>query len=262
MENESLKGLRVLVTRPRPEGERLTEKIQLAGGQVTYFPTVVVRSCGLTEFTPPLTSFDWLIFTSLQAVYHSLPLLGTHWPATLKVAAMGQGTADCLQANTTLPPPFYPETDWGSEGLLKTEPFQRVEGKKIALIQGARARPWLAHELKSRKALVTAFIVYERMLPEVDAERLIQQLNHQQIDMITVTSNDILQNLITLVGAKAAPRLFSLPLIVVSQRIAESARKVGFNSIFLVQNASHDAMMAGIKQAKDELWQLKRKHPL
>lgn len=245
----TLKGLTVLVTRPRPHGEILCEKIRQAGGRAIYFPTI--------EFSPPqdekafqqsiatLDQFDWIIFISPQAVYQSVPLIQRNWPefpSQINVAATGEGTANALKM-AGLPVSVYPQEDWRSEGLLALAAFQQVQGKKIAIIRGEGGRPYLADQLMLRGAKVSHIIAYRRDLPKVELTGYIDLLQTQQIDIIVCTSVEILQNLQHLFGTDYWNELRHLPLVVISERMVSFAHEMQFETVFLAKNASHNAIM-------------------
>jgi uroporphyrinogen-III synthase len=262
MINAELQRLTVMVTRPKPQGEQLCELIQQAGGKAVFFPTIdIVALTNSTEFIRQITQldvYDWLIFISPQAVYHSAPLIKKYWPkfpAKVKVAALGGGTALALQA-AALPIHVYPQTQWESEGLLALPEFQQVAGQRVALLQGEGGRELLTTELQRCGAAVEHVIAYRRCLPNIAIESYLSLLTAGKIDIIVSTSSEILQNLDALLGKQAGSSLYTVPLIVVSERMVVLAQTIGFQTILLAKNASHDAIMATLK---DHLCQMKLK---
>lgn len=253
----------VLVTRPKPDGEILCEKIREAGWRAIYLPTIDIRPPSnvtiLKQQIAALDQFDWLIFISPQAVYQSADAIHAvwkHFPSQVRVAAVGPGTAQALQKHH-LPLNIYPSSDWRSEGILHLPHFQQMNSKKIALIKGAGGRELLAEELSARGARVTSIIVYQRCLPQIVIEDYISLL--PEIDIIVCTSNEIMKNLKILFQEKGWDELSSIPLAVVSERMVHYANKLGFKKIILAKNASHDAIISILAQEKDRLCQMKKK---
>lgn len=261
-----LTGLRVLVTRPKPQGLALCDHIQKAGGQPIYFPTIDIVPPNdpvlFAQQLDTLDQYDWVIFVSQHAVASSLPLIQQYWaafPSNTKIAAVGAATAKALQAAGFFVTVF-PVEDWSSEGLLQLSAFQHVTGKHIALVQGQGGRPLLPETLSARGALVTPMIAYRRGVPDYhDMPHYLDLLSRQAIDVVVSTSGEALQNLMTLFGSAASASLRVLPLIVVSERLVQLAESLNFNKIWLAKNASHDAIMEILQQKKDDLCQSQKR---
>jgi uroporphyrinogen-III synthase len=262
MNNKILQNLTVMVTRPTPQGKILCEKIEEADGKSIFFPTIEIKSLvhtsDFSKAIDELDALDWLIFISPQAVYQTAPLIKacwSHFPLNVKVAALGGGTAQALQ-ESGLPVHLYPKDHWNSESLLTLPDFQRVKGQKIALVRGEGGRALLADELIGRGAKLTHIIAYQRLMPLKDVTSYLSLLQDKKIDIIITTSNDILRNLNTLLGQQAGLDLYIVPLVVVSDRMVQLAKEIGFQTILLAESASHDAIMAILK---DYVCQMKMK---
>lgn len=232
--NPSLASLHILVTRPKPQGKMLCEKIRELGGDPIYFPTIEIKSIPCSA---PTKHYDWVVFVSPQAVYHGAHLLKDPLP---NIAAVGAGTAKLLE-EMHLPVTLFPATEWSSEGLLNLSEFQQCQGKNIAIVKGEGGRDHLSSQLRARGAIIDHLDVYQRLLPTQPNLKL---LTDQKIDIIVCTSGDGLQNLLIL--WKDAVHQ---PLLVVSQRIAELARQLGFKEVHVANNASHEEIIRGIMHA-------------
>ena len=251
----NLKNLTILVTRPKPEGEELCERIRKAEGHPIFLPTIEIVPIESTFFQDQIKTlihFDWVIFTSPQTVYQTIPLIKKIWPVfpeQCRVAAIGESTAELLKKNA-LPQPIFPKEDWRSEGLLALPEFDQIKDKKIAILCGENGRAWLAEALSSKGATITLMIAYRRKLPKIDLAAYIDIL--PKIDMMICTSNEILRNLQILFQShwEIVQRK---KIIVVSERMVQYAKGMGFRKIILAKNASHDAIMSTLLQEKDRL---------
>jgi uroporphyrinogen III methyltransferase / synthase len=243
----------ILITRPKPAGAVLCDKVNAAGYHAVLFPTI--------EFLPPqqpqampkiiaeLDQYDWLIFISPQAVNATSAMLHKRWrrwPAQLKIAAVGAGTASAL-AEEKFTGVIHPSEQWNSEGLLELPELQNPAGEKIVLVRGEGGRELLADTLAERGAQVTPLIAYRRVLPKVSVKNIVTLLRKHTLDAIVCTSGEGLQNLTILLAAEQQ-KLISVPLVVISQRMQDQARELGFDSILLAKNASHDAIMAVLNE--------------
>jgi uroporphyrinogen-III synthase len=247
-----LKGLRVLVTRPKPMGEILCQRIDNAKGKAIYFPTIdIFPPQDSTIFPYQLAKIDkqdWLIFISPQAVYATSHIIHLDWPnfpPHVKIAAVGGGTAKALKA-ADLRVDVHPTENWSSEGLLALPEFQNVAGMKIALMRGEGGREWLDQSLKIRGAIVSQIIVYRRVKPHIDTGPYKTMLHKSEIDCIVSTSGEGLYNLKELLK-EAWSELQKVKLIVISQRMQQRAIELGFKEIMLAKNPSQGAIIDVLK---------------
>ncbi len=235
-----LSGLQILVTRPKPYGDQLCDEITAQQGHAIYFPTIEIVPIKINEEEIKLLAqVDWLIFISPQAVLCGIPAILEYWPdfpGNAKLAAMGEGTAKALSLEGFVDVIYPPADESTSEGFLKLPGFNALSGKQIALIKGIGGRELLAETLRARGANVQSIDVYRRELPVYDKIDLLRQ---QKIDIMVCTSGESLHNLITLLG----DGLFQVPLVLVSQRLVELAKELGFKKVFLAKNASHAAII-------------------
>jgi uroporphyrinogen-III synthase len=262
----TLQHITALITRPSPQGEILCNILRQAGGDPIFFPAIEIISLtdspAFTQAIAAIDTLDWLIFISPQAVEQAAMPIQIRWPsfpANVNVAALGGGTAMAL-TKANLPVHVYPAHDWESEGLLALPDFQEISEKKIGLVQGEGGRRLLAEELMRRGAQISYLIAYRRCLPAVDVNHYLKLLNEKKIDVIISTSNEILQNITILLG-QAGADLYSVPLVVIGRRMVEQAKKLGFCTILLAKNASHDAIMAVLLYASSGLRKKFSEHP-
>lgn len=264
--NSSLCHLTVMVTRPKPQGEELCKLIQQAGGRAIYFSTLEIAppkdSITFSQQITALDRYDWLIVVSQHAVYQSAELIHARWPIfpeKLKIAAVGESTAKALQA-ANLPVHIYPHDNWSSEGLLYLPVFQKMVGKKIALLRGEGGRELLADELIKRGAELTRIIAYHRRLPTLPLQKYRDLLQANEIDIIICASCESMRNLKSLLGEASWPKVWTVPLLVTSQRIATQAEKLGYKTIFLTDHAQHHAILQALERQKDRLCQMHQKN--
>ncbi|HLB57948.1 MAG TPA: uroporphyrinogen-III synthase [Gammaproteobacteria bacterium] len=251
----NLADLTVLVTRPKPQGDILCERIQAAGGHAIYFPTLDIIPLRVQPILE-LDQYDWLIFVSANAVYHGVPQL--IFSNRIKIAAVGASTATLLK-EMKWPVHAYPKDEWNSEGLLSLPEFQKITGKKIVIVRGEGGRDVLEKELLSRGANVTHQIVYRRDLPKKDIKKIVELIHSHQIDVAIATSIESLQNFKKLLEKSCWKELSNIPLVVTSFRIKTQAIALKFKKYFLAKNASHDVIIETLEKNKELLCQLKRK---
>ncbi|EKD70617.1 MAG: Uroporphyrinogen-III synthase [uncultured bacterium] len=252
-------AISVLITRPDPQGSVLCERIRERGDNAIHFPTIEIiapdNQALMLEKITTIGEQDWLIFISPQAVFSSIPYIRQAWPImgdTVNFAAIGAGTAQALH-EAGYQNVVHPLTDWNSEELLKLPEFQAINEKKIAVIRGENGRDLLEKSLVERGAFVTPIVCYRRALPNIHLQKYTEFL----INVIVCTSYDSIKNLKILVGEMGWKSLKQTPCVVVSDRIKKLAHDLGFQTIWVAKNASHEAILKMLAQKRNEICQIK-----
>ena len=206
------------------------------GFRVSHLPCLVIKLIGSEHLdSEPAISFDSVVFTSVNAVKGAAALRSFPWP-DIAVYAVGPATANALaELGQTLI--AQPRAPYNSEALLA----QLVVHKpgRVLIIKGEGGRTTLAHSLISAGWVVQACNVYQRQLPAIDKTRLSDIFDSNPPDIVSVTSNEVLNNLLILAAAYK-PVLLSRPLIVNSQRAADAAVRAGFTQQPLVAQSAGD----------------------
>jgi uroporphyrinogen-III synthase len=243
----SLKGLRVLVTRPLVQAGHLCDLLAQSGADCESLPAMEIVAHADTESRLRLrhaAAWDMLIFVSRNAVEYARPLLERSGLPV--VAAIGRKTAEALHQHNIhveIVPPCY-----NSESLLAMSVMQRVAAKRILIVRGDGGREKLAETLRRRGARVEYAEVYRRIRPHKNTTRLQGLLAQQQLDVVTIGSGDTLLNLVELAG-KQKQALYKLPLIVMSERVGKLAEQLGFadtENIHVAPEASDEGLLAAL----------------
>lgn len=243
--NAGLLGIRVLVTRPQGQADALCAQIETAGGNALRFPAIQI-----TELTPPsellksATAADWLIFTSKNAVDFAIKALSGKMPGgkQTKIAAIGLSTANALRQQGWQVD-CVPDSEFSSEGLLAEPPLQQLAGLHCVIVRGLGGREKLAESLIERGATLSYLEVYQRCRPDAENAVLANWLADRQLDAVTVTSGEALQNLLALLNRELQALLKELPLIVVSDRIRQIAEQLSFKRIAVSRQATDAAIL-------------------
>ena len=132
---------------------------------------------------------------------------------------------------------------FNTESLLEHPDLQqdKIAGKSIVIFRGVGGRELLGNILTERDAKVVYAEMYQRK------KNSILSLNQKEladIDMLTVTSNEGLQNLYDLTDDKSA--LTALPIVVPGIRAHKLATQLGFSSIIQSSNATDDACIQSL----------------
>ena len=234
-----LTGLRVLVTRPALQAEALCQRITSLGGEVSRLPVLAIEP---RTTTLPTTAYELLIFISTNAVQHGQPVLAAQPQA--RIAAVGAATAQALQTmghNIDI----TPEHAANSETLL-AHPLLQSPPANILIVRGSGGRELLRDTLITRGSRVDVVEVYERVAVTPAAEcrhELQRQLNAGELDIISITSVDILRALDALLDTDIRELAHDCTLLVGSARIAKAARDSGWHGEHIVAESPEDAAL-------------------
>ena len=253
----TLKGVRVLVTRPKDQAENLARLIESRGGEAIRFPVIEISEPqdkhALLASIDRLKDFTLAIFISPNAVNRAMKLIHARggWPPTLRVACVGRGSA-CELKNFGIENVIVPAERFDSEALLEMPELQSVKGKRIVIFRGEGGRELLGDTLLSRGAMIEYAECYRRVRPDFDVAPLLRRGERGEIDIISVTSVDGLHNLFNMVGEAGQRWLIRTPIVVVSERIAKVCRERGFKTEpRLASAASDEAILSAIQAWQD-----------
>ncbi|MFM8602910.1 MAG: uroporphyrinogen-III synthase [Gemmatimonadota bacterium] len=234
MGDRPLLGRRIVVTRSAQQSAGLLETLRALGAIPVAAPAIRLLPpedrTPLFEAVRHLDSFDWLVCTSgnaVSALNEARLSLGLVWPARLRIAAVGAGTARALE-DVGAQVAFVPTRALG-EVLGRELPI--ASGESVLWPHGDLAGPAMLDGLLARKAMVTAPIAY-RTVSDAGSLGVVEILRDGHIDAITFTSGSTVRHVAEGLSA-AGIGLDSLdagtrPLIVcIGPVTAEAARSAG-----------------------------------
>lgn len=242
----------ILLTRPRDQAAALSEQLEKAGARVIHFPVIDIVPLAITDeadddssrhIIEQLDSYAVAVFISSNAVIQAdriVRRIRGQWPGQLQFAVIGPASAKALAA-IGLHAEICPAGEFNSEGLLAVAAMQQIRGKRIIIFRGKGGRETLATELRRRGAHVDYAEVYQRRRPETCLGDLSQR-QRDAINAIIVASNESLQNLYDMADERNRSWLLSVPLVVISQRSAALADKLGFKHVVIAAQATNQGM--------------------
>ncbi len=241
-----LAGRVVVVTRPAAQAARFASLVAAAGAQPLLLPTLEIAPLTLDTDARRRVSpddYDWVIFTSGNAVESGLAQL-PH-PHRARVAAVGRATARALEQHG-IRVTAVPRTSSDSEGLLELDCFADLRGQRVLILKGRGGRTLLRDELARRGAEVVLGDVYERRRAPAHAAALqaLRQACAAGSAVIAATSAEVLVALLELASEEVCPGLRDAGLLVPGERVAASARDLGWRGRIVVAPGAEDAIMA------------------
>lgn len=244
---ESLRGLRIIVTRAQEQAGELSRRLAELGAEPVEVPAIriaPVEDAGpLDRAIEGLAAYDWVIFTSqngVAAFWQRLEALGLDSRALqgMRVAAIGPATAAALRARGVAPD-YMPE-EYVAEAILAG--VGDVAGRRILLPRADIARRALAEGLRARGAHVDEIAAY-RTLP---ADGLLPDLS--QADAITFTSSSTVRNFIQAAGGPDA--LQGLVVVCIGPITAATCRELGITPDVVADEYTIDGLVRALAGAR------------
>jgi uroporphyrinogen-III synthase len=201
-----LTGRRILITRTRQQASELAALLESAGAEPILIPTIELAPP--TSFTAldtalaMLDSFDWLIFTSANAIQSfatRAKALGIQ-PAPKRIAVIGPATARAVQSIGLTPDLIPPQ--FVAEALAEAlKPF--APQASMLLIRAEQARDILPEALTAAGAQLTIAAAYSNIIPPASITALQELFANpaHHPDAVTFTSSSTASNLFALLEA-------------------------------------------------------------
>jgi uroporphyrinogen-III synthase len=231
IETHPLAGKGIVVTRPAHQSAHLVGLIAAAGGTPILFPTIEIAAIEdqgpLSALIARLDEFDIAIFVSPNAANVAMTLIRKQrlLPAHLKLATIGSGGVRELEKHG-ISEVIAPRR-FDSEALLDMPEIRNVAGLRIVIFRGRGGRELLGDTLSARGARVEYAECYQRRVPKVRADVLLQAWERQEIHSIIATSSEGVRNLFVLVDDSGLTPLKQTSFFVPHPRIAQTARALG-----------------------------------
>ena len=196
-----LNGKRIVVTRSPDQAESMCQKLEALGATAIPFPAIdfaPLPAPELNEALANLAGFDWLVFTSGNAVRFFWERLDANSLTisnddNFRIAAVGSATNKLL-AEKGLTVDFTPDEFTGEQLALG---LGDLNGKKILLPRAKIGRPEIVDLLREQGAEVTDIGLYDTITAEPTPEAL-AELN-QGVDAVTFTSPSSVRNFLKII---------------------------------------------------------------
>ena len=234
-ERRPLFGKRVIVTRAREQASELSRRLRDLGAHVIEVPTIQIAETGdpaaLDDAAARVGEYDWVVFTSANAVTRFLPRVGdARRFGRARIAAIGSATADCMSEHSLIPD-LVPER-FVAEALVEAFP----DGPGCVLLpQAADARPVLADGLRAKGWQVDVVEAY-RTLPAAPPAAA------PEADAIAFTSSSTVDNYLAM-GLPVPPAVVCIGPIT-----AETAKRHGLTDVTVCQEHTIEALVEELRR--------------
>lgn len=231
-DNRPLSGKRVVVTRAREQASSLVDILRDEGAEPIEFPVIQTVAPSdhyqaLDEALARLKSYDWIIFTSVNAV-------NAFWDRLLhkggdarvlhntRIAAVGATTEDALRA-IGIVADFVP-TGFTGEEIARQLP-EATGAKHVLIPRAAEGGDALPDLLIERGMLVDIVAVYETVVDGSGADLVRARIEDGTVDTITFTSSSTVKNFVTALGP-IPPSIAGITIACIGPSTAATVREL------------------------------------
>jgi len=215
-----LAGKRIVVTRAEEQAGKLHALLEERGAEVLDLPVLTVVPEEDTPAPGPAGDYDWVLFTSMNAVRMFARLLERHGRglaefAVCRIATVGPATADALREYGLSPALIPPEAVGESLLTALQECTGSVAGLSILLPQGNLARPIIRDTLAAQGAKVHALVTY-RTEAVLATEEQLQTFANFRPDAVAFASPSAVRNFFAITDSNRSLQINNDPCRFVS----------------------------------------------
>ena len=250
-----LAGRRIVITRAPEQAAEFQHLLEVAGAETIFLPMVrfldVEDTADISRAVSSMPAFDWLIFTSANAVRFFVK----HWRArgawssiqrTPRIAAVGDTTRSAAE-HEGLSVACAPEEFSGA--ALARVLGSDVAGKKVLLPRSDRAGYELPAALRAAGAIVTEVVAYRTMEAESLDLEIVAELRQGKADAITFFSPSAVRNFAKQMSDDGLRQVGSqTAFAAVGPATARAIREIGVPNVVEAAEASAASMVARLER--------------
>ncbi len=251
-----LSGKRIVITRAAVQSEALARELSARGAIPVVLP--LVSFADPEDFAPldaaitEIQRFDWIIFTSAQAVRavvkrgEELKRSLIQSGSKLRIASVGPVTAEAAR-QARLRVDYVAETHTGA--ALAEELGNRLQGAKVFLPRSDRANQGLPPALKRHGARVTEVIAYRTLRPTDVDQRNLGRISEVAADAVLFFSPSAVQHFAELFGGQQLRALQDkLAVMAVGPVTANALRGAGVRRIVLAKETTAGSVVEALEE--------------
>lgn len=255
MKARSLAGKRIMVTRAREQAGAFLDMLKAEGAVPVLVPTIEILPPKdwrpLDEAIKVLAGYDWIIFTSVNAVEAFFSRLahagkGKETLGRRNIAAVGTSTAEALYSKGVeagVIPASYTAI-----ALAKAMGTELLKGKRILMPRSDIAPKTLVNELKGYGAKVDDVPAYHTAAADASRQTAIEALRDGKVDVVTFTSSSTVDNFFLLLGVDGHKYLGKITIACIGPITAKTAEAHGLKVDVLAEEHTTAGLMSALER--------------
>lgn len=245
-----LQGKRILITRTRRQASELSHQLEALGANPISVPSIEVVQpasfAALDDALSRLGSFDWLVFTSANAV----DVFAERRDPALrpkKIAVIGPATAKAVEAiglDVNLVPSHYVAESL-ADALVPA-----AAGKRVLLVRAEEARDVLPEALLQAGANLTIAPAYRNQIPASSIPAICEVFARKEDypDAVTLTSASTVRSLLSLLETSGLALPTGVPLASIGPITSQALRDLGYQSTIEAKQSTIPALVDALVQ--------------
>jgi uroporphyrinogen-III synthase len=205
----SLLGLRIVVTRAAHQAEDLAVPLRELDAEVLLVPVIGIAPpldrTPLREAALRCDNYDWIVFTSTNAVDAFVAELTSGHSCSARVATVGGATRGAAERHG-LTVDLIPEK-YVAESLVEALGSQNLAGKRVLIPSAAVTRDVVPAALQQLGAQVEVVEAYRNVIPAGAAELAKRVFTEPLPDWVTFASSSAVDNTVQLAGIEPLQRM-------------------------------------------------------
>ncbi len=204
-----LAGVRIVVTRAVHQAEELAGPLRALGADIILLPTIGIgppeNPAPLREAADHCHQYDWIIFTSVNAVEAFSAALPHIPKCQARIAAIGAATAQAAE-HCGFTVSLIPEK-YVAESLAEVLSQEDLKDRRVLIPSAAVTRDIVPGELRKRGAQVEVVEAYRNVLPSQTVQQAPTVFREPYPDWVLFASSSAVENLVALVGSEPLRRV-------------------------------------------------------
>ena len=248
-DSKPLFGKRIVVTRARAQASSFAAILESYGAHTIQFPTIEIRPIlenhALDKAIARLSDYDWVIFTSVNAVEIFYSQLRENSAdvrsfGKAQICAVGPKTVEALNRIGILPD-FVPSQ---SRGAAIANEMENLAEKSVLLPCARIAPEDLPNGLREKGAIVRAIPIYDTVKTEGKGrEELEKGIMDSEIDMVTFTSSSTVTNFVEMFDQHYPEVILAkVRIAAIGPSTAEAVKRCGLKVDVMPSEASVEAL--------------------
>ncbi|MFN3534369.1 MAG: uroporphyrinogen-III synthase, partial [Desulfatiglandales bacterium] len=247
---------KIVITRPKEQGEEMAEILRRAGADVIQFPTIEIAppdsSEGLDMAIGAIETFDLVIFTSANGVrgfFQRLFQKGLDSRSLkgIRIVCIGPKTSSELFKYGIMADLIPGE--FRAEGIVEALSRYEIEGKRILIPRAQEAREVLAEALKDMGGEIYEEPAYKTTIPQGINLNSTKAIFSKPPDLITFTSSSTVRNLIEILKTARIdlnPITEKSIAACIGPITSQTASKAGFKHIIQAERYTAESLLKKI----------------
>jgi len=190
---DTLKGKKILITRPSIQGEEFETMVREYGGVPVLLPVIDIKPLNFVDKLKKSLEekFDWIVFTSANGVRFAFEFVKNH---SVKFCAIGPATArEIRKRNGHVD--FVPD-EFTAKKIAKSLPVTR--GDRVLLLRAKIAPPDLRLGLENRGVFVKEIPIYDTIEKKYSPHEVREKLSPVP-DFSTFTSSSTFRSFLNII---------------------------------------------------------------